>query len=1043
MTLRHLLLRVCCAFSLGGAVRAAELSSPNIFYTLPGSEFTEFYNEVTVLESVTGSYFAATGFSAGYAGLQEGGSLGGKQVQFSIWDPGQPNSSASNTVSANQVEVIWASPETVVQRFGGEGIGVATATPFDWQVGLAYRFLIRADRAGSNITYRGYVFDPTRNRWMHLATLRTRFDTRRFNGFYSFVEDFRGNATSQAQTRRALYGNTWARLTDGSWRELTSATAGAGSSTQPPNPNYRVTTNGPRFELANGGAIAIGTPAGNSITRAPGGASGPTLPAASAPVIERGPVDTAAFANAHTALTVEASGEGLKYQWLRDGAVIPNETSARLILSTAGTPVTSPTYAVRITNPYGSVTSSGARITLSPNPRATLVQGVNRLALPPSVGVINPAGGEWLPIVETTTEAGTRGTFAAVRTSGAGRVAAIGHEGFLEITAESNLTFTANLLRWLGGRTNPRIVYSTAHREWVGSGFANAIRGTALTATEFSGLLPPAGTADVLVIGNAWGEFTAAEIIGLQNWVNAGGGLLLAGLGWSWGPYNDNRPLSDYPMTKLAAPFGATWSTMTFATGVTSEGFQIVTVPANLPPPGTGIGGAPTSLTDQLVAVGGRATFSVSPGNSETIRWSLNGAVIPDQTASQLIISSVHAGLNGGRYEVTLTDNYGSKRSLAGRLFVRGAGDTPILHFTRSPESLRPAVGSSAVASASAQSSGALSYQWFKDGMPIPGATSTALGIADVTSSENYDLVATSATGAITSNLARIGHDVSLTFTGPIPTPDRFSQLVNLSVITMAGAGDRTLTVGFVLGGEAYLPGGKSLLLRGAGPSLGLFGVPAPLADPELRLFAEDSTALLSNDNWAGAALSAAFTSTGAFPFAPNSRDAALLVAMPRGAYSVQINARSASGLALIEAYDVAPAATAPRFVNLSTRSVIAPDADTLTAGFVIRGDAQKTLLIRGVGPTLAAFGLAGTLADPALRLVNGATIVATNDNWSTASNAGEVAAAATRTGAFALPAGSRDAALLVTLPPGNYSAQATGVGGASGIVLLEIYEVQ
>ena len=171
-----------------------------------------------------------------------------------------------------------------------------------------------------------------------------------------------------------------------------------------------------------------------------------------------------------------------------------------------------------------------------------------------------------------------------------------------------------------------------------------------------------------------------------------------------------------------------------------------------------------------------------------------------------------------------------------------------------------------------------------------------------------------------------------------------------------------------------------------------------------------------------------------------NSKDAALLTSLPAGAYSVQVAAAAAAGVALVEAYD-ADAGTPPvRLVNLSVRSVAGSDSNVLIAGFVLSGNISKTLLIRGVGPTLAAFGVGGVLADPQLALFDSkGSRINQNDNWGGDST---LADAFTSVGAFALPTNSKDAALLVTLPPGAYSAQVSGAGGTTGVALAEIYEV-
>ncbi|MCX6951180.1 MAG: hypothetical protein NTV51_03210, partial [Verrucomicrobia bacterium] len=147
------------------------------------------------------------------------------------------------------------------------------------------------------------------------------------------------------------------------------------------------------------------------------------------------------------------------------------------------------------------------------------------------------------------------------------------------------------------------------------------------------------------------------------------------------------------------------------------------------------------------------------------------------------------------------------------------------------------------------------------------------------------------------------------------------------------------------------------------------------------------------------------------------------------------------SGVALVEVYDGAPSAS-PTIVNASTRAFVGTGSSVLIPAFVVGGTGSLRLLIRVVGPTLGSFGVAGPLADPTITLFSGSTAIATNDNWSGAANAAELLSAATAAGAFALPAGSRDAALLVALAPGSYSAVVSGVGNTTGTALVEIYVV-
>jgi len=129
--------------------------------------------------------------------------------------------------------------------------------------------------------------------------------------------------------------------------------------------------------------------------------------------------------------------------------------------------------------------------------------------------------------------------------------------------------------------------------------------------------------------------------------------------------------------------------------------------------------------------------------------------------------------------------------------------------------------------------------------------------------------------------------------------------------------------------------------------------------------------------------------------------------------------------------------------VDVATRAYVGTGDQVLIGGFIVGGPDPKRILVRAVGPTLAGFGVAAAVRDPALRLFAGATVIATNDNWGTpAGGAADLATAAAQVGAFPLPTGSADAAILATLAPGAYTAVVDGVDGATGLGLVEAYDV-
>jgi hypothetical protein len=284
------------------------------------------------------------------------------------------------------------------------------------------------------------------------------------------------------------------------------------------------------------------------------------------------------------------------------------------------------------------------------------------------------------------------------------------------------------------------------------------------------------------------------------------------------------------------------------------------------------------------------------------------------------------------------------------------------------------------------------------------------------------------------------------TFTLAQTAPAQAGRLANLSSRGDVQPNGEPLIVGFVITG----PQPKRVLLRGAGPALGVFGLTGTLADPHLRLHDSTGAVLLENDNWSAdeSELRSWADAAGAFPFANGSRDAAFLATLPAGSYTLQLTGAAASngGVALAEIYEIVAANEAlagRRLVNLSARGQVGTGDAALIGGFVIAGSSERRVLVRGIGPALERFGVTGALADSELELLSSSSVVlARNDNWDADASAAEVASTTLRTGAFALPAGSRDAAVVMTLVPGAYTVHVRGVRGATGVGLLEVYEV-
>ena len=267
------------------------------------------------------------------------------------------------------------------------------------------------------------------------------------------------------------------------------------------------------------------------------------------------------------------------------------------------------------------------------------------------------------------------------------------------------------------------------------------------------------------------------------------------------------------------------------------------------------------------------------------------------------------------------------------------------------------------------------------------------------------------------------------------------ARFINNSTRAATSNSEEVLIAGFVLTGSEPT---KKVLIRGIGPSLTNYGVEGVLADPELVLY-HGQEVIAHNAGWRSAAnadtIATAGNQVGAFALRADRADSALLLDLAPGIYTAHVrSAGGGRGVALAEVYEVGQ--TRARLINMSTRALVGTGSSVVIPGMVIAGESPKRVLIRAVGPTLRQYGVNAVLERPTMSLVLGPRTVASNTEWGTAANASEVTAAAEQVGAFPLPAGSKDSALLITLNPGIYSTVVQGVGGTGGVALVEVYEV-
>ena len=225
------------------------------------------------------------------------------------------------------------------------------------------------------------------------------------------------------------------------------------------------------------------------------------------------------------------------------------------------------------------------------------------------------------------------------------------------------------------------------------------------------------------------------------------------------------------------------------------------------------------------------------------------------------------------------------------------------------------------------------------------------------------------------------------------------------------------------------------VLIRGIGPSLGQFGVPNPLADPKLELSGSGGFTTVTNNDWRDTQ-EQQIIDTGIPP--TNDLESAILATLNPGLYTAVLSGNDGgTGAALVEIYDLSPNADS-KLANISTRAFVNTGNDVVIGGFILGGgSASDAIIIRGIGPSLADFGLSPVLADPQLELrdSNGG-IVRANDNWQD-----DPAQAAIISGVNLAPTNDLESAIAETLAPDSYTAVLFGTNNGTGLGLVEVYD--
>ncbi|HKP03690.1 MAG TPA: hypothetical protein VJU77_10070 [Chthoniobacterales bacterium] len=275
----------------------------------------------------------------------------------------------------------------------------------------------------------------------------------------------------------------------------------------------------------------------------------------------------------------------------------------------------------------------------------------------------------------------------------------------------------------------------------------------------------------------------------------------------------------------------------------------------------------------------------------------------------------------------------------------------------------------------------------------------------------------------------------------PVPTatpiPNGYPMhALNLSTRMRVGTGDSAAIAGFIINGRTRI------VLRGLGPTLEISGVPNVLADPVLELHGPFGFDVRTNDNWRDDPEAILIQGSNLAPF--YDLEAATGVLLEAGSYTAILQGKNdTSGAALVEIYNLGRTPYFP-LQNISTRGLVGTGNDVVIAGFILSGEWRNPpatgpgrIVIRGLGPILALYGIPNALADPTLELrdSNGALLIA-NNNWQD-----DPAQAAELSAAHLAPLFPEDAAIAIMLPAGAYTAILAGLNGGTGVGLVEVYD--
>lgn len=259
--------------------------------------------------------------------------------------------------------------------------------------------------------------------------------------------------------------------------------------------------------------------------------------------------------------------------------------------------------------------------------------------------------------------------------------------------------------------------------------------------------------------------------------------------------------------------------------------------------------------------------------------------------------------------------------------------------------------------------------------------------------------------------------------------------LLNLSTRGRIDTGDNVMIGGFIIQGSEP----ATVILRSVGHSLATYGITNAISDPTIELHNSSGNVIASNDDWISSSDAETIASYRLDP--PNSIESAIYATLNPGSYTVIVkgyqdsSTPAATGVGLFELFDLH--LTNSRAGNISTRGRVLLNDEVMIGGFIVGGSLPKTVIVRALGPSLTNRGVTGALSDPFLELHDGqGNLFSSNDDW------GQSPDAALMQSEGLAPSDPKESAIQATLNPGSFTAIVRGVNNATGIGLVEVYDL-